>query len=343
MNIDGKYPSYSYVFDEFDIDESYLFDSEFNDFVDGHEHGFKKFYSNSLKRGGHYIPIFKSMLLEEDLSDLFVYLSMIESGFQTDAVSPKAATGMWQFMEATAKQYNLSVYRDFDERLDPILSTNAAIAYIHKLYKDFGKWYLVMMAYNCGEGRLKKAIEQAGTDEISILMEYIPKETHDYIHKILLVAMIGENIALGFSNDIDAVGELYGLGATQVEVDAGESLEYVAKLIDMKPKILLQYNHHFKNGAVPIKLPSYMMNIPNDKIIDFYTKYQLKKELENEPKTHFLSHDVKPKETLTVISQRYKTSIKELILTNSLTGKPIKPQQTLIIPVTGDVFAKYSQ
>ena len=74
-----------------------------------------------------------------------------------------------------------------------------------------------MMAYNCGEGRLRQAIAKAGSNDIESVMQYVPKETHDYIHKILLVSMIGENIALGFSADLEAVGELYGSGATQVD------------------------------------------------------------------------------------------------------------------------------
>jgi len=350
MPVTEKYPSYSYVFEEFDIGDDYIYDDTFAEFVKKNEKRFQRFYRNSLERGGHLIPTFKSMLLQDGLSDLFVYLSMIESGFSTDCVSCKSAVGIWQFMEATAKQYNLTVNSDFDERLDPILATSAAMNYMHALYKRFGKWYLVAMAYNCGEGRLSRAIKKAGTDEISVLMSeeagYIPKETRTYIKKILMVAMIGENVSLGLEkrNVIeDAVVQLYGEDVVQVEVDPGESLEKIAKIIHMKPKDLLKLNHHFKDGVVPVKLPSYKMNIPNLKVVDFYAIYTLQKELQKYSKTHYLSHVVKPGENLRTIAEKYHTTIGEIVIHNPLEKKKIIRGQVLVIPVTRETFEAFSR
>ena len=349
MPVIEKYPSYSYVFEEFDIDGDYIYDDTFIKFVHNNEKRYQRFYKNSLKRGGHLIPTFKSMLIQDGLSDLFVYMSMIESGFSTDCVSCKSAVGIWQFMEATAKQYNLTVNSDFDERLDPILATSAAMNYMHALYKRFGKWYLVAMAYNCGEGRLSRAIEKAGSDEISVLMDeetaYIPKETRTYIKKILMVAMIGENVSLGLEKREkieDAVVQLYGKDVVQVEVDPGESLEKIAKIIHMKPKDLLKLNHHFKDGVVPVKLPSYKMNIPNIKVVDFYAIYTLQKELQKYSKTHYLSHVVKPGEDLQKIAKKYQTTVSEIAIYNPIKKKRVERGEVLVIPVTQDVFEAFS-
>ncbi len=344
--ITEKYPSYSYVFEEFDIDGNYIYNDSFAHFLKKNEKRYQRFYQNSLKRGGHLIPTFKSMLIQDGLSDLFVYMSMVESGFNSESVSPKSAVGIWQFMEATAKQYNLSINSDFDERLDPILATSAAMNYMHKLYKDFGKWYLVAMAYNCGEGRLKKAIKKAGTDDISVLMRsdagYIPEETRNYIKKILMVAMIGENVSLGLEEMGDALIQLYGDDVVQVEVDPGESLERIAEIIHMKPKDLLKLNHHFKDGVVPVKLPSYKMNIPNIKVVDFYAIYALQKELQKYSKTHYLSHVVKSGEDLDKIANTYHTSIGEIAVYNPVKNKKIQKGQVLVIPVTQKVFEDFS-
>ncbi len=344
--LSDKYPSYSYVFGEFDIEKEYIYDEGFEKFFQKNENRYQKFYQDSLKRGGHLIPTFKSMLVQDGLSDLFVYMSMVESGFDTDCVSCKSAVGIWQFMEATAKQYNLSVNSDFDERLDPILATSAAMNYLHKLYKDFGKWYLAAMAYNCGEGRLKKAIAQAGSDDLRVLMseeaEYLPSETRNYIKKILTVAMIGENVSLGFEKMGDAVIQLYGDDVVQVEVEAGESLEYIASIIKMKPKNLLKLNHHFKNGQVPVKLPHYKMNIPNMKVVDFYAIYTLKRELQKYSKTHYLSHIVKPKESLDEIAVRYQTTVREILAYNPLENRRIHEGEVLVVPVTKSIFEKFS-
>ena len=341
-----KYPSYSYVFSEFDVDRDYINDDEFKTFLKKHHKQYERFYKNSLKRGGHLIPTFKSMLMRDELSDLFVYMSMIESGFKTDAVSNKSAVGIWQFMEATAKQYKLTVNSDFDERLDPVLATSAAMNYLHKLHKDFGKWYLAVMAYNCGEGRLQKAIKKAGTDEISTLLSdtdaYLPKETRNYLKKILLVAMIGENVSLGLEHMGGAVEQLYGKDVVQVEIEPGESLEHIAKMIKMKPKDLLKLNHHFKDGVVPVKLPSYKMNIPNMKIVDFYAIYTLQKELQRTTKTHYLSHIVTTETSLSQIAKKYDTGIGEIAISNPAAQGAVKKGDTLVIPVTQKVFDKFS-
>ena len=345
-----KFPSYSYVFEEFDIDETFIYNDDFGIFVKKNEERYRKFYRNSLKRGGYLIPTFKSMLLQDGLSDLFVYMSMIESGFSTDCVSCKSAVGIWQFMEATAKEYDLSVNSDFDERLDPILATSAAMNYMHELYKEFDKWYLVAMAYNCGEGRLEKAIRRAGTDNISVLMSseenYIPKETRTYIKKILLVAMIGEDISLGLEKSEEVEEELrqlYGENIVQVDVEPGERLEYIARIIHMDPKELLKLNHHFKNGTIPVKLPSYKINIPTDKVVDFYAVYALQKELKKYAKTHYLSHIVQQGEGLGKIADRYETTPGEILIYNPQAKKGIDEGQVLVIPVTKAVFETFSR
>jgi membrane-bound lytic murein transglycosylase D len=346
MPISEKYPSYSYVFNEFDITDDYIYDESFAYFSQKYEKQYQNFYKDSLRRGGHLIPTFKSMLLRDGLSDLFVYMSIIESGMNTDSKSSKNALGIWQFMRDTAKQYHLDVNSDFDERLDPILSTNAAMRYMHKLYEDFGKWYLVAMAYNCGEGRLQKGIAEAGTDDIVVLMDedrsYIPLETRTYIKKILLVAMIGENVSLGFDTNKDAVTQLYGDGVVQVEVDPGEHLDKIARLINMDPKDLLKLNHHFKDGVVPVKLPMYKINVPNIKVIDFYALYRLKKELEYNERDHFISHQVKKDEKIESIAKTYHTTISGIMAHNALRSDILRQHQVLAIPVNKKVFMKYS-
>jgi len=343
INIVDKYPSYSYVFSEFNLNEDYIYNSEFVDFVDKNYRRYKTFYDKSIKRGGYLVPTFKSMLLEDDLSDLLVYLAMVESGFKLDAKSSKSATGIWQFMSYTAKEYNLNVNSNFDERLDPILATNAAMSYLHKLNRDFGKWYLAVMAYNCGEGRMQRAIKKANSDELDIVIKYLPKETQLYIQKILLVSMIGENISLGFSDSLDEVSNIYGEGVVQVEVEAGERLSVVAEMIKMKPKDLLKLNHHLKSGAVPLSLPKYSINIPDDKVVDFYTLYSLKKELDRASKCCFISHTVEKKETLNSISKKYNIEVSELIKSNSNSIKDGKIEygQPLIVAVTEETFNKF--
>jgi len=135
LSLETKYPSYTYVFNEFDVDESYLYDEGFISFVSKQEKNLKSFYKHSLRRGKEVLPMMQGLLIDDGVSDLFIYLSMVESGFSSDAVSPKKAVGLWQFMPATARDYKLTVCNTYDERCDTVSATSAAINYLNKLHK----------------------------------------------------------------------------------------------------------------------------------------------------------------------------------------------------------------
>ncbi len=343
LSLENKYPSYTYVFNEFDVDESYLYDDDFISFVLQHEKKLKSFYKRSLRRGKDVLPTMQGLLVDDGVSDLFIYLSMVESGFSSDAVSPKKAVGLWQFMPATARHYNLTVCNSYDERCDTVSATSAAINYLNKLHKQFGKWYLAAMAYNCGEGCVSRAIKRAGTDELSVLtdgdLKYLPRETRQYIKKILLVAMIGENVTLGFSNDKsdDLENPLI-----QVDVLAGTSLKEIATLLKMKEKKLLNLNRGLKNGIVPNDKAIYKITIPIEKIYAFYLRYELPV-VEKRYKSHMISHNVSLGETLEDIAKRYEADKEEIKISNHLVDDFLIVDALLVIPVTRNIFEKVSQ
>ncbi len=332
-----KYPSYEYVFTEFGIDEAYIFDVDFEKFVLHNEKKLKLFYEHSMKRGDDFLPIIRENLMEDGLSDLFIYISMVESGFSPAVISPKQAVGLWQFMPATAKQYNLSVCNSFDERCDPVSSTSAAIAYLRKLHKQFGKWYLAVMAYNCGEGRLEKAIKKANSNELDVLIDndakYLPLETREYIKKILLVAMIGEGEML----DFEPRSSMDSNSIMQVEVHAGTKLDELAKRIGMKASELLNLNKQFGKGLVPKEKKLYKIMIPEDKMVDFYMKYEFPEERKM-IKPHLLSHYVKLGETLQSIAKQYYTSSEEIKAVNHLNDDMLELDKLLLIPISEALF-----
>jgi membrane-bound lytic murein transglycosylase D len=119
-------------------------------------------------------------------------LPFIESAFNPEAFSRAKASGMWQFMPATGKDYKLTQNVFRDERRDVIQSTDAALDYLQRLYKMFGDWQLVLAAYNWGEGNVSKAIKRnqakgLPTDYLSLKM---PDETRNYVPKLLAVKKI---------------------------------------------------------------------------------------------------------------------------------------------------------
>ncbi len=342
LSLTEKYPSYAYVFSEFDVDESYIYDASFKSFVLHNEKRMKRFYKNSIKRGELYMPMMRGSLMDSGLSDLFLYLSMVESGFSPAIVSPKKAVGLWQFMPKTAKHYNLSVCNSFDERCDPWSSTSAAIRYLTKLHRQFGKWYLAAMAYNCGEGRLTKAIKKAGSSELYILLDnqskYLPLETREYIKKILLVAMIGESTMLDFSTNTYTSKN----SMMQVEVKEGTKLADLAKIMDMKPSILLAMNRQYKKGYVSKKKGLYKIFIPEEKMMLFYLKYEVMEEIEKAKpiKPYLLSYLVSLGDTLESIAKKYKSTVYEIKIANQIKEEFLTVDTLLIIPVDEEIFEK---
>jgi membrane-bound lytic murein transglycosylase D len=122
-------------------------------------------------------------------------LPFIESAFNPQAVSSARAAGMWQFMPATGKDFDLkqNVFRD--DRRDVLASTRAALDYLQKLHGMFGDWHLALAAYNWGEGNVSRAIARnqragRGTSYTEIVM---PNETRNYVPKLQAVKNIVAN------------------------------------------------------------------------------------------------------------------------------------------------------
>ena len=155
----------------------------------------------SLNRMGKYDDMILAKLDERQMPRELIYLAMIESNFNPTAKSRVKAVGMWQFMSATARQFGLTVGRHVDERKDPVKSTDAALTYLAQLHDRFGSWYLAAAAYNSGQGTVSKAMKRVlgrttGTDEDFFrIAKVLPKETRDYVPKLIASAKVGSDPA----------------------------------------------------------------------------------------------------------------------------------------------------
>jgi membrane-bound lytic murein transglycosylase D len=144
-----------------------------------------------------YIPIFEEALEAYGLPLELKYLPIIESALNPNAVSRVGATGLWQFMLATGKQYGLEVNTLVDERRDPIKASYAAAHCLSDLYKIFGDWSLVIASYNCGPGNINKAIHRAGGKrDYWEIYPYLPRETRGYVP-----AFIAANYIMTYYSD----------------------------------------------------------------------------------------------------------------------------------------------
>lgn len=277
-DIRSEFPSYSYVLTEFDVPEHFIDDPEFKSFVHQNKRAYRKRFIEAVRRGGLIIPTIKEMMYQQDISPVFLYISMVESAFNPEAKSRTGAGGLWQFTVNTgSKEFNLHIGETLDERYDPIRATDSAIRYLYKMNNNLEAWYLTTMAYNCGNGCVNKSLRKAGSKDLATLISsrnnYIKAETRKYIKKVLLMAMIGENYL--FKQD-DNLGEMMDKinkdHIVPVQVRAGESLVQLSHILRMDSYFLKKINAHLKNGRVPNR-NGYKVNIPASKVRMFYERY----------------------------------------------------------------------
>ena len=251
----------------FDISPSFLNDPSLNTIKEQNRARYKnKYFFKTMNNAYIFIPLVKKIIADSGVPSEILYLAMAESNFSTRAYSKKKASGMWQFMPNTGRIYGLKIDDYVDERRDLVKSTQAAVKYLKALHKKFGKWYLAAIAYNCGEGRLRRAIKKAGSDDLEVLLDakrrYIPRESRRYIRKILALALLGYDEAYMIDNECDYLlnrGNAYSLST--VEVPAGESLAHIASLISMPVEELKKLNRHLKYDFVPPYGKSYSVYI----------------------------------------------------------------------------------
>jgi membrane-bound lytic murein transglycosylase D len=154
-----------------------------------------------LDRKPIYDEMISTKLAEREMPQDLIYLAMIESGFNPKAKSPAAAGGLWQFISETGRRYGLTVNGRVDERNHPDKATDAALSYLSDLYDRFGSWYLAAAAYNTGENRVGRIMREEtgserGTDEdYYLIASRLPKETRDYVPKMIAAARIAKEPA----------------------------------------------------------------------------------------------------------------------------------------------------
>lgn len=163
-------------FNVFDIEDSFFYDEEYRALKNNYFEYKKLQLINILSNASIYYPLISDILEQEGLPRELIFVAMAESSFKNRAYSSARAVGIWQFMPYTAKLFGLKVDEYIDERRDPIKSTYAAVKYFKRLKERFGKWYLAIMAYNCGEGRLAWAIKNAQGDSLASLLKTYPEE-----------------------------------------------------------------------------------------------------------------------------------------------------------------------
>jgi len=323
------------ILDSFNINPSFLYDPIMNEMrTKNSSYSKSKHFFQTMNEAYIFIPAIKSTLAKYDIPQEFLYLAMAESNFRTHAYSKKRAAGLWQFMPATGRHYNLKIDEYVDERRDLIKSTDAAARYLSSLHKRFGKWYLAAIAYNCGGGRLNQAIKEAGSDDLAVLLDpkkkYIPRESRFYIRKIVALALVGGDEQYLLASEYEyLLNRASAYSISTIKLSSGESLTRVANILQMPLKDLKKLNRHLKYDFVPPYSKDYDVYIPYLKLSEFKQKYY-KEPMQDIYKVHVVTRG----ENLSYIGHKYGVSYKVIKDFNKLKSNNLRLKQKLIIPIS---------
>src|SRR5690606_15661137 len=192
-----------------------------------------------------YFPMIEEMLDRFDIPLEMKHLAIVESALNPQANSRAGAKGLWQFMYATGKMFDLNVTSYEDDRFDPYKSTIAACHYLKSLHNLYGDWNLVLAAYNSGPGNVNKAIRRSGgKKDYWEIRHFLPRETRGYVP-----AFIAVNYMMNYAKEHHIYPKMAPLTNTLVDtvhIKRSMSFTQISNYIDISEELLAELNPMYK-------------------------------------------------------------------------------------------------
>lgn len=229
----------------------------------------KKSFERLMAISEYYFPIFEEALSKQNVPLEIKYLAVVESALNPKAVSRVGATGLWQFMYQTGKQYNLKIDSYVDDRSDPLKASEAAAQYMTNMYKIFGDWDLVLASYNSGPGNVSKAIRRSGGQQnYWNIRKHLPKETQAYVPAFLATMYIYEyHTAHGIRPERAKVKQF---ATDTIMIKKQMSFKQISDLLDIPVAQLQLLNPQYKLNVVPsYNDKKHFLTLPSQKIAVF--------------------------------------------------------------------------
>ncbi|WP_457618920.1 LysM peptidoglycan-binding domain-containing protein [Lutibacter sp.] len=234
----------------------------------------KSAFSALMERARFYFPMFEEQLDKYDVPLEIKYLAIVESALKPRARSRVGATGLWQFMYQTGKQFGLNVSSYVDERSDPYRATEAACKYLSSLYNIFGDWDLALAAYNSGPGNVTKAIRRSGgSTNYWNIRHNLPRETAGYVPAFYATLYIFE---YANEHNIKARESAINYFETDtVQIKRQLTFEQIYKTLNVDIEVLQFLNPQYKLDIIPyIKGKNYTLTLPVKDIGSFVSNEQ---------------------------------------------------------------------
>ena len=226
----------------------------------------KKSFERLMAISEFYFPMFEEAMARQNVPLEIKYLAVVESALNPKAVSRVGATGLWQFMFQTGKQYGLNINTYVDDRSDPLKASDAAALYMSNMYKIFGDWDLVLASYNSGPGNVSKAIRRSGGQQnFWNIRKHLPKETQGYVPAFLATMYIYEyHKEHGIVPNRAAIKHF---ATDTIMVKREISFKQISDLIDIPVSQLQLLNPAYKRDVIPyIVGENHYLRMPNDKV-----------------------------------------------------------------------------
>jgi len=289
--------------------------------------------AEALERSGPYLPMMRQIFADRGLPQDLVNLAYIESSFKLYAYSRARAVGVWQFMKGTARKYGLKRNWWVDERRDPVKATVAAAEYLADLHAMFESWPLAIAAYNAGEGKVLRAIRRQKTTDFWKLR--LPRETKFHVPAFLAMTIITKDPeAHGFARPNEQPWQV-----DQVALPEPADLRLLAKAAGVSIEELRRLNPELRRLVTPPQ-EDYLLNLPSESTATF------REALAGLPQVRrvgWRQRRIRRGETLSILAQRYGTTVATLMEMNRLKSPHrIRAGTRITVPVPALTLAETS-
>ena len=291
----------------------------------------KRSYERLMGISQYYFPMFEEAMARYNVPLEIKYLAIVESALNPKAVSRMGATGLWQFMYETGKQYKLNVNSYVDERSDALKASDAAARYMMNMYKIFGDWELVLASYNSGAGNVTKAIRRSGGHQnFWNIKKFLPKETAAYVPMFLATMYIFEyHKEHGIVPDKTVVNHF---ATDTIAIKSKMSFKQISALLDMPEAQIEFLNPSYKMKVIPyVTNETHFLCLPKDKIAIFAS---------NEDKMYaYVNYQEKNRERPFVAKPKVKI-VKDSISGNENIDQALVETKTIMKDVSKTKFHK---
>ena len=279
---------------------------------------------SGLRKSGQYMKLARQIFAKEGVPVDITWLGQVESAWKPKAMSWAAASGLWQFIPGTGRQYGLRQTAWIDERNSFEQATTASARYLKDLAAHYqGDWELAMAAYNTGAGNVDRAISRAGSRSYWAIYPYIAQETRNYVPNILAVILIAKNPEkYGFKGIKPDVPMAYD----RVQVPTATSLQLIASATDTTVDHIRSLNPELKRDITP-RGESYAVRVPGGRSNQLVS---VLKRIPGDKRETARVISVAPGEDLQNVASRTGVSVAQLQAMN--TGVDLKSATKLVVP-----------